>query len=263
MENKEQLRIDINKITANDKINMFICGGCGLYPCGIGASYELNKLILTKTTKSNIVYSALSSGCFPALLLALDVSEPDAVDFFHYFTNLFDVWYKSSLTHHYENSEKLLRKILPKNARRILNGKLFIRITTWSWNNGFQSRVISNYKNNEDIINVIICSCHLVIFGKQWMMEYNGEYAFDGGILGSNIDLKNHINLVIKYSDMKYLKSTDRIMSTCFDKFMALKNIGKNYISNIEYDTYSSMNTTYNFLYITILLIIFVLVAII
>ncbi|VDD85874.1 unnamed protein product [Enterobius vermicularis] len=68
---------------------------------------------------------------------------------------------------------------LPKDAHKLCSGRLHISITRFS---DFSNRLVTDFQSREDLIDAIVCSCFIPVYGGFDYPKYQGEKYVDGGI---------------------------------------------------------------------------------
>lgn len=79
-----------------------IPGSAGLFPVTISLGYSVHKMIKTIYPTREIHYAGTSSGCLPALCLALGFTFDQTMTWYERFINYFDTFYKVPITYWYQ-----------------------------------------------------------------------------------------------------------------------------------------------------------------
>src|SRR4051812_48921613 len=83
-------------------------GSAGLYPLIIGATLALNQLIKEGFPDREVFYGGVSSGCFGAIIGALDLQIHEVEEFHHKFSSFFNTWDIMHFTQYHCFAKKLL-----------------------------------------------------------------------------------------------------------------------------------------------------------
>jgi hypothetical protein len=151
-------------------------GGCGSrYQFYVG----IQEYCLDKFDTRNVNVLCSSGGVFASVPLALGLHAQDWMHddwvkcYRHYISRILYVWLDKT-----DFLRELWRNYLPADAYKKCSGRLFIivsRLTIY----GFREDVISEYKSNEELIDAIICTCHIIgVF--RYIPLCQNRFAFDG-----------------------------------------------------------------------------------
>ena len=166
-------------ITVSNEIRMkpsISFGGCG---CRYHFYAGIQEYCLDKFDTRNVSVLCSSGGIFAGVPLVLglktrDWMHDDWVRCHQYWTRrLLYVWLDTT-----DFLRDMWRRYLPNDAYLKCSGRLFLvvsRLTIY----GFREDVISEYKSNEELIDAIICTCH--VFGVfRYLPLCRNRFAFDG-----------------------------------------------------------------------------------
>jgi len=151
-------------------------GGCGSrFQFYIG----IQEYCLEKFDTRNISILCSSGGVFAGVPLALGIHARDWIHddwvrcYQHYRGRLLYVWLDNT-----DFPRDMWRRYLPNDAYLKCSGRLFLVVSRFSIY-GFREEIISEYKSNEDLIDAIICSCHIIGFYRFFPICQK-RFAFDG-----------------------------------------------------------------------------------
>ena len=158
-----------------------VFGGCGgMYNYFLGIALVIQENFKEKL--DDTLMTGTSGGCFPALLLSIDLDIDNTIKELNEpilnqvnkcrlgaFYNFNDISRKFSLEY--------LNK-LDENIYKKANGKLYCSLTHIP---SFQSHIISNWENNKDLVDGIMASSFVPLFDKFKLTEkFRGNRYIDG-----------------------------------------------------------------------------------
>jgi hypothetical protein len=150
--------------------------GCGSrYQFYVGVQQDC----LEKFDTHDVSVLCSSGGVFAAVPLALGLSAKDWMHndwvgcYQHYTGRLLYVWLDAT-----DLLRDLWRNYLPNDAYKKCSGRLFIVVSRLTFY-GFREDVISEYKSNEELIDAIIGTCHMVGLFRYFPICQR-RFAFDG-----------------------------------------------------------------------------------
>ena len=178
----------MNNNNNNIKAQLIFSGCGGMYSYNLGIA----SIIQEHFDLSNVAISSVSAGCFPALLLALDLN---IIDLFY----TWNIPFLQEVNSHIFGSLGVWNKIVKKWTLKKLNediniykkaiSHLFCSITTVNIMNKpyLENIIISDWKNNEDLIDGIMSSAFVPFFdiGKL-TNSYRNKRCIDGSIINNN-----------------------------------------------------------------------------
>jgi hypothetical protein len=166
-------------ITVSDEIRnkpSISFGGCGSrFQFYIG----IQEYCLDKFETNNVSVLCSSGGVFAGVPLALGLHAQDWMHddwvrcYQHYTGRLLYVWLDTT-----DFPRDMWRRYLPNDAYLKCSGKLFLVVSRFSFY-GFREEIISEYKSNEELIDTIISSCHIIGFYR-YFPTCQRRFAFDG-----------------------------------------------------------------------------------
>lgn len=205
-------------------------GGAGCYTFGYLALF--NKLQEIHNF-DNYIFGAVSGGCFPALLVALNVPIS------HIIPDIIEGLTRANLFNSISIITNTLRKrvfLHPEDYKK-LNSKLYISVTRLSCC-GLQNEIISEWNSNEEVIDTIIASSYIpFVVGPYPYYKVQGKKYIDGGITN---------NLVIPDSCMQSILVVPGILNTRYSMHHTLMIRSQKVVFDIMED-WSSDNTVFRF----------------
>ncbi|XP_077990600.1 patatin-like phospholipase domain-containing protein 4 [Glandiceps talaboti] len=155
------------------------CGFLGIYHVGVAACLVKHGEKFLPHIKR---YAGASAGSLAAAAMAL---LPDKMEECKDFTFKMAEETRSkplgALTPGYNLSAKLrdwIEEFLPQNAHELATDKVFISVTCLR---GKKNQLISKYETREDLIQALLCSCHIPYYVDRKYPEFQGQKYFDGG----------------------------------------------------------------------------------
>jgi hypothetical protein len=215
---------------------MTIClsfaGVAGCIAFHAGATRELLKLAPPNT---QFIYAGLSSGSIIASMLALGYDPDTMIEKFEHFTTFFDKWYHHPVTYWFTHVRRLYLELLEPDSYEKVSGKLFIGysvVTPF----GLKARVVNTYTSNDDLINAIFASCHLIPYRLFPVGLYRGEVVCDGafscGVIKPPGVVTVSITASIVHSNAFW---SDWVLCTCLEKTHRLCEAGSSFVKRHEY----------------------------
>ncbi|OWZ15350.1 Patatin like protein [Phytophthora megakarya] len=156
-------------------------GGCGgMYNYFLGVASVLQE----EYDLRDVIYSGVSAGCFPALVLALGL---DVKEFF----------FKENIPLIEEAAEcsyaglgkwipmvkNNMLKVLPADAYQQVDKKLYFSITEVP---ALRNHLLTTWTSNEDMVDGMLCSAHVPIYTTSLAAPYRGKSYVDGGLTNNN-----------------------------------------------------------------------------
>ncbi|CAM4811179.1 unnamed protein product [Rotaria magnacalcarata] len=158
------------------------CGFLGVYHIGVVCAFKehtpevLDRNKMAGCSAGSLVAACALSGCCLGQMCsdALEISiraRSRALGPLHPTFNIVDIIRNG------------LRRILPPNAHEICSGRLFISLTHWKDN---KNVIINQFKNREELIQVLICSSFVPYWSGIIPPKFRGEYYWDGTLTNNN-----------------------------------------------------------------------------
>ncbi|XP_077991575.1 patatin-like phospholipase domain-containing protein 4 [Glandiceps talaboti] len=174
------LDVTLNSSQTDDvDISFCGCGFLGIYHIGVATSLFQNGGDFVHRLKR---YAGASAGSLAAVALA---TMPDKLD------KCRDMIYNmaketrsktlGALTPGFNLSSKLhdlLDDLLPPDAHQLASNKLHISVTSL---HGKKNRLISNFDTREELIQALLCSCHIPYYMGRKFPRFQGQKYMDGG----------------------------------------------------------------------------------
>ena len=192
----------------NIKAQIIFSGCGGLYNYILGIAY----IIQIFFDLTDVIFICSSAGCFPGLLLALDM------DILEYFEKMNIPLLKEVNSHFFgavgvwnDIVRRNIKKHLPKNAYILLKERLYCSMTRVSLKKHlFKNYIITNWKNNSDLIDGIMASSFIQIFDKfKLFSTFRNKSYIDGSTINS-IPIINKFEsipkLIISYDMWRFKK---------------------------------------------------------
>ncbi|XP_065647205.1 patatin-like phospholipase domain-containing protein 2 isoform X2 [Hydra vulgaris] len=152
-------------------------GFLGIYHVGVVSCLKIHG---KKFIQNVECYGGSSAGALAACMLLCDMNLKESV----YFVMNLATQARSTLGPLSSSFDptttirKTFLKYLPEDAYKLASEKLFISLTRVSdWKNV----VVSNYENNEELVDALICSSFIPFFSGVLPTKYKNEYYIDGG----------------------------------------------------------------------------------
>ncbi|CAF3134331.1 unnamed protein product [Rotaria socialis] len=158
------------------------CGFLGVYHIGVVCAFKehtpqvLDRNKMAGCSAGSLVAACALSGCCLGQMCsdALEIAiraRSRALGPLHPTFNIVDIIRNG------------LRRILPPNAHEICSGRLFISLTRWKDN---KNVIINQFKNREELIQVLICSSFVPYWSGIIPPKFRGEYYWDGTLTNNN-----------------------------------------------------------------------------
>ena len=235
-----------------DKLILSFSGGAGLFSILLGAGAELNTLLSIWAPEREVVYAGVehlerltldnslllcpgvSSGCLPAMLLALGYTTPEQMtEVFMDFAKRFDAANKrpgaSELFRQWQLY--LMAMLTPDDKWKTLSGRLFIGVSVWNNDSRqLEPRVISQFDSAEAVAEAVLTSAHLFILGLWPTRSFKGKYAADGGWTMRYVELPARYGTTIPvcYDSMaEHIEHLDRAVDFSTAKYTELFRLGQ------------------------------------
>lgn len=224
----------INEFKKEDKDNrkrylLSLPGSAGAFPAIITVAHKMKEQILKHDPDAIIHYAGVSSGSGAALFLARNISLEKCREYYQQYIDMHDTWYKSktALLRWTQNMRKIFTEVAGDDISD-LNDSIYVGVTELTFDKGPQCRVISNFKSTEDLVNTILCSCHLIGFRFTPYSYHNDKYLCDGGYTCNELELPGYINIVVRNNHLD-LTIWDRWLHLEIDKWDRMHSVGLKY----------------------------------
>jgi hypothetical protein len=168
-------------------------GVAGNFPMLAGCANELLKMVPPDT---KLVYAGISSGSVIASMLAVGLNPEKMVEKFEHFITFFTHWYHHPITYWFTHTRRLYRDFLEPDSYLKVSGRLFIGYSVLT-PLGLKPRVVSEFTSNDDLIDAIFASCHIMPYKFFPLGMYRGEIACDGAFTRGNVRPPNIHTLAI------------------------------------------------------------------
>ena len=159
------------------------CGGMYNYSLGIASVIQEN----FKEQLEDTLITGASAGCFPALLVSLNMDIPNSIkEWNEPFLNEVNKYRFGA----FYNWNDIVRKFtleelnkLGENIYQKVNGRLHYSMTHFP---SFKSHIISDWKSNEDLLDGVMASAFVPVFDKFKLTgKFRGNRYIDGGLINS------------------------------------------------------------------------------
>lgn len=179
--------------TCNVIFHLSFPGGAGLFPLLIGKGYAIQNYLKKEIPHASFLYSGISSGCFVALLLALNFSEKEihALIAKYLISPIEKKWYIMEQFHIWFLLKQTLRQVIGKDGHTQLNGIFRLGVAKLTGKFKFEKRIIDSFSTSEDLVHAILTSCHLPLLGRHPLKFYRNFWAVDGGMGLDHIQTKD------------------------------------------------------------------------
>jgi hypothetical protein len=168
---RDQIKLKFNRPI------QIVFGGCGgKYSYYMGFAYVLQH----RLDFSNIIFSGASAGSFIALCCSLNLDMKKIFEYHNmemidklnnmYFGPYYN-WYKVY-------SDQIL-SMLDKEDHKKLNNRFSYSITEFP---SLNNEIISQWTSNKDLVNGLVASGFVPIYGKSFVKKYRGKNYIDGAI---------------------------------------------------------------------------------
>lgn len=154
------------------------CGFHGIYHFGVISCLQRHGKNIMKDIRG---YGGASAGSLVAALLAtstplehgLQFSTELAIKVRRYFLGALNPSF--NLMQHLDDG---LQRFLPQDAHKRANGKLYVSVSRFPQ---CENSIVSQFASRDDLIQVLLASCYIPIYGGTKVPIYKGEKLFDGG----------------------------------------------------------------------------------
>ncbi|KAF1775189.1 Acyl transferase/acyl hydrolase/lysophospholipase [Phytophthora cactorum] len=150
-------------------------GGCGgMYNYFLGVASVLQE----EYDLRNVIFSGVSAGCFPALILALgmDVKEFFFKENVPLIEEAADCSY-AGLGKWIPMVKHNMLKVLPSDAYQHADKKLYFSVTEVP---ALRNHLLTTWTSNEDMIDCMLCSAHVPLYTTSLAASYRGKRFVDG-----------------------------------------------------------------------------------
>lgn len=214
--------LELEKVTEPIQITFGGCGGLYSYFLGI-ASFLQQRFHLNAA-----IFSGASAGCFPALLLSLEM------DIEHAFLSSYHQDLLREARGHPLGSffrfiplvRKHTLRILDKGAYHVATNRFFCSLTEVPWMN---NRLQGEYRSNEELVDCMVASGFISIYGNTWTHAFRNRNYIDGSV-SNNIPLplgRDAKHLVFQVWKWRWINPAWFHISTCSDWTAQLFRWGK------------------------------------
>ncbi|KHN74143.1 Uncharacterized protein C05D11.7 [Toxocara canis] len=107
---------------------------------------------------------------------------------------------------------------LPENAHVLCSGRLRISLTRMS---DMKNVVVSQFDSKADLIQAIICSCFIPVYGGLQYPQFHGETYIDGGVTDNQPVVDKHTITVSPFSGANDICPSDADSASMFDLMFA------------------------------------------
>uniref|UniRef100_A0A0X3NYS3 Patatin-like phospholipase domain-containing protein 2 n=1 Tax=Schistocephalus solidus TaxID=70667 RepID=A0A0X3NYS3_SCHSO len=154
------------------------CGFLGIYHAGVISCIRR----FAPHLYVNRPISGASAGGIAAAFLICDVKTEDCVRYFAELINKSRQYTLGAFDPRFKITEYLregLERLLPADAHTLCSGRLYISMTRQS---SRENVVISQFKDRAELIQVILCSSFIPLFGGFVPPMFHGDYFIDGAL---------------------------------------------------------------------------------
>lgn len=149
-------------------------GGCGgMYNYFLGIASVLQE----RFHMDNVVFSGSSAGCFPALLLAMNMDIKKQYETMH--RDILAEAQTKSLRNWIPIVGKHTLLNLPEDAHVQASGRLFCSLTELPW---LTNHLIGEYHDNQDLVDCILASGYVGFYAPSLTKPYRGKKFIDGSV---------------------------------------------------------------------------------
>lgn len=212
-----------------------LCGSGGCYPVMMGVGSNLIKRIKHKDPKAIIHFSGVSSGAICSLLFLIsEIHNKNITSIHNEFISSVNKRLKQidcNFCHYrkneiyFDSSEEIIRRHI-KNTSDI-NGKLYIGYNVFSWCHGLEFKVVSDFKDVDDLMGAIRASSHFSFLLKSSShYMYRGEKCIDGFFIHNNFLVPGYNNVVIAPKVFDNVPYNDMMLNHSDEKYNRLYKIG-------------------------------------
>ncbi|RLN46422.1 hypothetical protein BBJ29_008821 [Phytophthora kernoviae] len=152
-------------------------GGCGgMYNYFLGVASILQE----EYDLQDVIFSGVSAGCFPALVLALDINVKEF--FFKENIPLIEQAAECSyagLGKWIPMVKHSLVAMLPSDAYQHADKKLYFSVTEVPV---LRNHLLTTWTSNEEMVDCMLCSAHVPLYTTTLAASYRGKRFVDGGL---------------------------------------------------------------------------------
>ena len=195
---KNLSKVNVSEYTNYGDVDLVIGGGgfFGYYVIGIDRIIKK----LHRFDKINVVrYAGTSVGSITCVLMVCSVPTNKVIEIYEHVKNKHN---------YFDLLAEELRKVLPSNAYELCSGKVFISITYFTWF-GLKNIIVSNYKDNDDLISACMSSSCMPFFvTNRFFYKFRNLYTLDGCLTNNTaffLDNKRK-QIVVKPNSVFYYK---------------------------------------------------------
>jgi hypothetical protein len=158
---------------------IIFCGCGGLYNYSLGIAKIIQKIIYENKLDSNYIkLVGISAGSYPALLLSLNLDIDNMFTSFNKeLLQKISSFYLGSLFSWYKYVKTYTLKYLPENSYETSN--LFLYTTDIFNRTKLEHK---NWDSNNDLVDCIIASTYIPLFGGGLYFKYKNNYCIDGAM---------------------------------------------------------------------------------
>ena len=178
--------MSIDKQNNKQKVQLTF-GGCGgMYNYSLGVA----SVIQSNFSLDNVVFAGSSAGCFPAMLLALDLNIDELFESWNipFLKEINSTWLGAVSNWNIIARKWSVRK-LPEKAYKRLDGRFFVSHTNVDFHlrgARLSNSLVGNWENNSDLLDGLMASSFVPLFdiGKVTGI-FRGKRIIDGAITNS------------------------------------------------------------------------------
>jgi hypothetical protein len=184
----------------------------------------------------NVIYSAYSAGCIPAMLLCLQYNI--AEEFEKLNIPMLCELQSSSLKCFFNFIPTLKRYLLNRlnsnpEIYQKANHRLHCNLTHAP---SLENHLYYNFKSNEDLIDCCMASGHIPIYNKSLFYTFRDKYYIDGGFNKNHLNLVNYRTLTIATNSWRNLDGNFLFISSCENYAKQLYELGRlDALNHIDY----------------------------
>lgn len=211
------------KLTQLDDVAQIGFGGCGgMYNYFLGVASVLQE----EYDLENVIFSGVSAGCFPAMVLALGM---DVKEFF-FKENLPLIERAAACS--FAGLGKWIPLVrantlamLPPDAFERVDKKLYFSITEVP---SLTNHVLTTWTSNEDMVDGMLCSGHVPLYTPSLTASYRGKRFVDGGLSNNSpIVHPDRPHKMLQMWKWRWISPTWVLVTTSADWALELFRMGR------------------------------------